>query len=80
MSSGAAMIHPKMLRRILSIASEKLTPDDRYGFFAYFEFLKKQNENAPARKKRQLEDLLLRALLTYLPERWRSRPELDGFW
>ena len=63
------MMHPKMLRRILAVASETLTLDDRYGFFVYFEALKK-NEKAPQDKRRTIEELLILALSTYLPQRW----------
>lgn len=66
------MMHPKMLRRILAVASERLTPEDRYGLFVYFEMLKKSNERASPHQQRQLEELVLQALLTYLPERWRN--------
>ena len=65
------MMHPKMLRRILTVASERLTPDNRYAFFTLFELLKNQNQTVPQARKKSLEELLLTALLAYLPERWR---------
>lgn len=67
------MMHTKMLRRILAVASEKLTLDERYGFFTYFELLKKRNDKAPEDEKRTIEELLLLALSAYLPQRWRDR-------
>jgi|SoiMethySBSTD1v2_1073268.scaffolds.fasta_scaffold373883_2 hypothetical protein len=75
------MMHTKMLRRILAVASEKLTPDERYGFFTYFELLKKRNDKAPQDKRRRIEELLLLALSTYLPQRWRDiRHRPDDAW
>ena len=65
------MMHPKMLRRILAVASDKLTQQESYGFFVYFELLKKQNEEMPRDQRRALEELLLAALSVYLPGRWR---------
>ncbi len=74
------MMHPKMLRRILTVAREKLTSDEQYGFFMYFRYLKKKNEKAPRREKRTLEELLLLALVEYLPQRWRftRKPQSYG--
>lgn len=69
--SGPIM-HPKMFRRILTVASEKLTSDERYGFFVYFEELKARNAKAPQDKKRTPEELLLEVLSVYLPERWQN--------
>ena len=71
-SRGGLMIHPKMLRRVLLVASEKLTPDNRYQFFSLFELLKRHNETAPQARKRNIEELVLAALVTYLPDRWRK--------
>ena len=65
------MMHPKMLRRILAVTSDKLTQQERYRFFSYFELLKKQNEKAPQNQRRRIEELLLAVLSTYLPQRWR---------
>ena len=66
------MMHPKMVRRILTVAREKLTPDERDGFFTYFQYLKNKNDNAPRAKKRALEELLLIALSEYLPDTWQT--------
>ena len=66
------MMHAKMLCRILAVASERLTQQDRYGFFIYFELLKKQNERAPQDKRRRIEELLLIVLSAYLPGWWRQ--------
>lgn len=75
------MMHTKMLRRILAVASAKLTPDERYGFFTYFELLKKRNDKAPEDKRRRIEELLLLALSTYLPQPWRDiRHRSDDAW
>ena len=60
-----------MLRRILTVAKEELTSDEQDGFFKYFHYLKKKNDIAPARQKRTVEELLLLALMEYLPQRWR---------
>ena len=65
------MMHPKMVRRILTVAREKMTPDERDGFFTYFEYLKTKNDKKPRSEKRALEELLLLALMEYLPQRWR---------
>jgi hypothetical protein len=65
------MIHPKMLRRILSVASERLTPGDRHGFIMYFELLKEENDKARLGEKRRPEELLLEVLTAYLPTPWR---------
>jgi hypothetical protein len=61
-----------MLRRILAVASEQLTRDEKYGLFTYFELLKKRNDKAPEDKRRPIEELLLLALSAYLPQRWRD--------
>lgn len=76
------MMHPKMLRRILAVASDRLTQEARYGFFTYFEFLKKQNEKAPRDQRRTIEELLLTVLTTYLPQRWRriERQRTHDIW
>jgi|SoiMethySBSTD1v2_1073268.scaffolds.fasta_scaffold85353_4 hypothetical protein len=77
------MMHPKMLRRILAVASDKLTQHDRYGFFLYFELLKKQNEKTPRDQRRTMEELLLAVLSAYLPGRWRHiarRRSQDSGW
>jgi hypothetical protein len=47
------MMHTKMLHRILTVASEKLTLDERYGFFTCFELLKKRNDKAPQDVRRR---------------------------
>ena len=65
------MMHPKMLRRILTVTTEKLTSDEQYGFFMYFRDLKDKNNIAPQSEKRALEEILLLALMEYLPQRWR---------
>jgi hypothetical protein len=64
-------MHKKMLRRILAVTSDKLTQQERYGFFTYFELLKKQNEKAPRDQRQRIEKLLLAVLAAYLPQRWR---------
>jgi len=65
-------MHTKMLGRILAVARQQLTTDERYGFFTYFEFLKKRNDKAPEETKRTIEELVFLALSTYLPQRWRD--------
>ena len=66
------MMHPKMLRRILTVASEKLPLGDRVAFLMYFELLKAKNAKAPYGKKRTTEELLLEVLSAYLPDRWQD--------
>jgi len=61
------MMHPKMLRRILTFASNKLNENERYGFFVYFEQLKLMNDRLSIDHKRKLEELLLDALSLYFP-------------
>jgi len=69
------MMHPKMLRRILAVISERLTPDGRYEFFTYFKLLKRQNEKERQNQRRTIQELLLVVLSAYLPERWWRRIE-----
>jgi hypothetical protein len=56
-------------RRILTVAREKLAPNERFGFVAYFDVLKRTNEKAPQHQKQAIEELLVQALAAYLPQR-----------
>jgi hypothetical protein len=69
-----------MLRRILAVTSDKLTQQERYGFFSYFELLKKQNEKTPQNQRRTIEELLLVVLAAYLPQPWRRIVRHHGIW
>ena len=62
------MMHPKMLRRILTVASEKLPLADRVAFLMYFELLKAKNAKAPYDKKRTAA-----GVLPVLPQRQASQ-------
>jgi hypothetical protein len=73
-------MHKRMLRRILAVTSDKLTQQERYGFFSYFALLKQQNEKAPQNQRRRIEELLLAVLTAYLPQRWRRIVRRHGIW